>query len=233
MGKADSTQLRLLVVDDDHEILEVFRSLVSPLGYDVVGLSDSREAAQRVMNDKFDMIAVDVYMPELNGFELTTRIRASQSNRSVPVLMFTGYDDIETMRRGFDAGITFYLAKPLSASKLRGLFAAARGTMLQERRRYVRLPLRMIVDCHSGGRQFKVRSVDLGQGGILLEASGGLAEGDIAHVEFALPGASQPLKLMAKVVRKLAPDSVALQFIDPEPLELAALQCYVTSKVRD
>ena len=233
MAGETAPQLKLMVVDDDREVLDVFRTLVSPLGYDVVGLSDSREAAQRVMTDTFDMIAVDVYMPELNGFELTTRIRASESNRDVPILMFTGYDDIETMLKGFDVGISFYLAKPLSASKIRGLFAAARGTMLEEQRRCLRLPLCVDVDCRSVGRHQRVRSVNLAPGGILLEGSTGLARGDTVHLEFVLPGTSQPLELLAKVVRKVEPDFVALAFIDPGPPAQAALQSYFTSKVRD
>ncbi|MBI4166963.1 MAG: response regulator [Acidobacteria bacterium] len=225
--------LKLMVVDDDREVLDVFKILVSPLGYDVVGLSDSREAAQRVMTDKFDMIAVDVYMPDLNGFELTTRIRASQSNHDVPILMFTGYDDIETMLKGFDVGISFYLAKPLSASKIRGLFAAARGTMLEEQRRGLRLPLSIDVDCRSVGRYLRLRSVNLAPRGMLLEGSCGLKRDDTVHLEFVLPGTSKPLELLAKVVRKVEPDFVALEFVDPSMPAQAALRSYFTSKVRD
>ena len=147
--------------------------------------------------------------------------------------MITAYDEIETLRRGYAAGITFYLAKPLNVPKLRGLFAAARGMMVQERRRYARLPVRLDVVCRVGDRQFKGRSVDLAQGGILVEASGGLAEGDIAQLEFALPGVPQHLKLMAKVVWKAQSNSMALEFIDPDPLELAALRSFVAAKFRD
>lgn len=232
MADDNGSQLRLLVVDDDREVLGLFRSLVSPLGYDILGLSDSREAAQRVMTDKFDMIAVDVYLPELNGFELTTRIRASRANHNVPILMFTGYDDIETMRKGFDVGITYYLAKPLSTSKVRDLFTAARSTMLYERRHCLRLPLRIEVECRSLGRHFRVCSVNIARGGILLEGSNGLTCGDMAHLEFALPGTPQPLKFTAKVVRKIEPDFVALEFVDPGPSERTAIQSFFVSKVR-
>ena len=223
-------QLRVLAVDDEPVALEVFKAVVGSLGYDVTTLSDSREAAQRVMTEKFDLIALDVLMPLLDGFELTERIRASRTNHSVPILMLTGSDSVETMRRGYAAGITFYLAKPISAAKLRGLFKAARGMMLQERRRYGRLPLRVDVECQVGNKSFRARSVDLAQGGILLEASGEMAEGDIAEVKFALPGVRQPLKLMGKVVRKVLSEGMAVEFIDPEPPERAALHHYVTAE---
>ena len=223
-------RLKILAVDDDRIILELFKSIVGSLGYEVVTLSDSREAAQRIMTEKFDLIAVDVLMPDLDGFELAQRIRASPSNHAVPILMSTASDNIETMRRGFAAGVTLFLGKPLSAAKLRGLFGAARGLMLQEHRRYVRLPLHINVNCQGGGRRFKARSLDLSQGGILLQPSGGLAEGEVVEVEFALPGAREPLKIMAKVARKAAPERMALEFIDPAPAERAALEYYVASE---
>ena len=226
-------RLKVLAVDDDRIILELFKSIVGSLGYEVVTLSDSREAAQRIMTEKFDLIAVDVLMPGLDGFELAQRIRASPSNHAVPILMSTASDNIETMRRGFAAGVTLFLGKPLSAAKLRGLFGAARGLMLQEHRRYVRLPLYVNVNCQAGGRRFKARSLDLSQGGILLQPSGGLAEGEVVEVEFALPGARELLKIMAKVARKAPPERMALEFIDPEPEHRTALEHYVASETKE
>ena len=226
-------QLRVLAVDDDPDVLEVFKTVVGGLGWEVVAMTDSRAAAQRVLQEKFDLVALDLRMPNLDGFELTERVRASNSNRGIPILMFTGFDDIETMRKAFAVGVTFYMPKPLNVQKLRGLFKAARGVMLQERRRYIRLPLRQSVTCQAGGKRFTARSVDLGQGGILLETSCGLVEGDIAEVEFALPGASGSLKLMVRVVRTAPSEGVALEFIDPEPSERAALSNYVNLQTKE
>lgn len=225
--------LKILAVDDEIATLELFKGIVGSLGYEVVGLTDSREAAQRVMQEKFDLVALDVQMPHLNGFELTRRIRESSSNRTVPILMFTSCDDIATMREGFAAGVTFFIGKPLSVSKLRGLFAAARGMMISERRRYVRLPLGVDVICAVGERRFKVRSLDLAQGGILLQGSGGMADGEVAEIEFSVPGEKQPLKIMAKVARKSGPQGMAMEFIDPEPPDRAALKRYVTTQTED
>jgi CheY-like chemotaxis protein len=225
-------RLKVLAVDDDRIILELFKSIVGALGYEVVTLSDSREATQRIMTEKFDLIAVDVLMPDLDGFELAQRIRASPSNHAVPIIMFTSSDNIATMRRGFAVGVTLFIGKPLSAARLRALFAAARALMLQERRRYVRLPLRVDVNCQSGGKRFKAQSLDLSQGGMLLQPSGGLAEGEVVEVEFALPAEREPLKIMAKVARKASPERIALEFIDPEPEHRAALEYYVASKIQ-
>jgi CheY-like chemotaxis protein len=226
-------QLKILAVDDELATLDLFKAIVGNLGYEVVGLSDSREAAQRVMREKFDMVALDVQMPHLNGFELTRRVRQSSSNHSVPILMFTSSDDIVTMREGFAAGVTFFIGKPLSVPKVRGLFAAARGMMIEERRRYVRLPFAAEVICAVGERRYKVRGINLAQGGILLQGSCGLAPGEIAEVEFSIPGENQVLKIMGKVARKAGPQGMALVFIDPEPSDLAALKRYVIAQTPD
>ena len=109
--------LRILVVDDEPQVLEVFRTLLEPLGYEVLTTADSREAARRIEVENFDGIAVDGVMPQTDGFELTQKIRASRSNYGVPIIMFTEHDSAEIMRRAFQAGIRFFLAKPLSPEK--------------------------------------------------------------------------------------------------------------------
>lgn len=226
-------QLKILAVDDEVASLDLFRGIVEPLGYQVVGLTDSRAAAQRIMQEKFDMVALDVNMPHLNGFELAGRVRGSPLNQTVPIFMFTACNDIATMRDGYAAGVTFYIVKPLSVAKLRGLFGAARGMMIQERRRYIRLPFEADVIFSVAGRRFKGRSVDLGQGGISLRGSCGLADGDIAEVEFSVPGESRPLNIMSKVIRTPDPRDMALEFIEPEPTVRAALMRFVAAQIHD
>jgi len=223
-------ELKILAVDDETASMDLFRGIVEPLGYEVVGLMDSRAAAQRIMEEKFDMVALDVNMPNLNGFELTGRIRGSPLNETVPIFMFTGDNDIAIMRQGYAAGVTFFIVKPLSVAKLRGLFGAARGMMIQERRRYIRLPFVADVIFSAGGRRFKGRSVDLGQGGISLRGSCGMADGDIAEVEFSIPGESRPLNIMSKVIRTPDPQDMALEFIEPEPAVRAALIRFVAAQ---
>jgi CheY-like chemotaxis protein len=226
-------QLKILAVDGEIATLDLFKGIVGTLGYDGVALTDSREAAQRVMREKFDMVALHVQTPHLNGFELTRRVRESSSNHSAPILLFISNDNILTMREGFAAGITFSIGKPLSVPKVRGLFAATRGMMITERRRYIRLPFGADVICKAGGRRYRVRTIDLAQGGILLLGSCGMANSDVAEIEFTVPGESQPLKIIAEVARKSGPQGMAMVFIDPEPFDQAALERYVIDQTPD
>jgi len=108
--------LKILVVDDEQDILKLVKGLLEPLGVEVLGLADSREAAQRVNKEKFDGVFLDSRMPYLDGFGLAKSIRGSPLNGKVPIVMLSGANDVETMRKGFQAGITFFLSKPITSS---------------------------------------------------------------------------------------------------------------------
>jgi DNA-binding NtrC family response regulator len=101
--------------------------------------------------------------------------------------MLTGDGDVGTMQKAFKAGITFFLNKPVTQERLNALVAAMRGPMLKEKRRYARLPFRVEVACQLGTRRFKAESVNISEGGILLDGSGGASVGEELNLEFTLP----------------------------------------------
>jgi len=68
--------MKLRFVDEDPAALDMVKSLVGPLGYEVLALADSRQAAECVNKQKFDGLFVDVQMPDVDGFQLTSLIRA-------------------------------------------------------------------------------------------------------------------------------------------------------------
>src|SRR5208283_4228403 len=111
-GTESLMSMKLLVVDDDPAALDLIKALVEPQGYEVLALTDSRRAAECVNKQPFDGVFVDVLMPKLDGFELTKLIRASRLNSRAPIVMITASQDLETMRGGFKAGVTFFLTKP-------------------------------------------------------------------------------------------------------------------------
>ena len=145
--------MKILVVDDEPEVCKLIKTMVEPLGVEVRTSSDSREAALIVENEKFDGIMLDAAMPNLDGFDLTRKIRTTPPNQQAPIIMITGMDDVDTMRRAFKAGATFFIGKPFSREKIYAIFRTARGAMLAERRRYARLPYRTTVTCVLRGRK--------------------------------------------------------------------------------
>lgn len=249
--------LRILVVDDEVPVLRLFKNMVEPLGYEVLALEDSREAVKRLERDKFDGFVLDVHMPHLDGYELTRRVRASALNRHAPIVLVTGMNDLDAMRKGFTAGATFFLNKPFAHDRVHSLFTAVRGAMMRERRRHARLPLRTSVRCTfgpGGEKNFVASSVNVAEGGILLEPSGGLEVGQELAMEFSLPQLPEPqdavqralatpgsearprhqgpLKVRGRVVRREPPDRVGLQFLSLSAEELDVIQRYIMGAVK-
>jgi len=147
--------------------------------------------------------------------------------------MLTAYDDVETMRAGFRAGITFFLAKPPDVKYLGNLLRVMHGAMLRERRSYVRLPLRTILNCSTEKTQFKAVSVNIGEGGMLLEPSGGLEVGQEVELRFALPQNPQILNPRASVVRRAPPDRIAVHFSELSPEDRKAIQQFIAGVVKE
>lgn len=225
--------MKLLVVDDDADVLRAVKTLLESLSYEVLALTDSREALKRVERQKFDGVFIDAHMPYVDGFELVRQIRASASNSSVPIVMLTGYDDVQTMRAAFKAGITFFLGKPTSLKQLSGLLRVMNEAMLREKRSYVRLPLRTVVTCRTAKGQFTSPSVNIGEGGMLLESTGGLEAEQEIELQFSLPQAPAPVSPVAKVIRKEPPNRIAVQFVTISRDDRKVIQDYIAGVVKE
>jgi CheY-like chemotaxis protein len=188
--------LRLLLVYGKKKVANLIRETAGVLQWcEVVSLGESCKALGLLEKEKFDGVILEADMPAPNGFELTGMIRQSTLNREVPVVMLTGDQSIEIMRKGFKAGVTFCMSEPSNRERVYGLFNAIRGAMSQERRRHARLPYRTKVICFWGEHQenrFTGESVTIGEGGMSLQPSGGLEVGKEITLTFALPELEHP-----------------------------------------
>ena len=235
VNEALSMSVRLLIVDDEPPILDILKAALQRLGADVVALADSQQASEYLEREKFDGLIVDVRMPPPDGFELTRRARASALNSKIPVVMLTGLDDADTMRKGFRAGATCFLGKPVTRERVRNLYNAIRGLLLTEKRHSARLPFRTKVTCRWGtyGEKQIVQSLNVGEGGMLLQASGKLEVDQELTLEFAIPTSEKPLCMRAKVVRRESPGRIAVEFIDSTIKDREAIQQYVIGRIQE
>jgi CheY-like chemotaxis protein len=191
--------LKILVVEDDPASLELITEVLRSLEAEVRPFSNSQEAAVLVKQEKFDGILLDLEMPNLNGFALAQEVRASSWNRLTPIVIVTGREERDTMRDAFATGATFFLQKPIDKRKLGVLFRAVRGTMVENRRRYARVPLQTGVTCTVGSKVSQGRTWNLSQGGIQVEA-GYVKAGEIVRVSFRLPGSGITISAHGTVV---------------------------------
>ena len=104
----------ILVVDDDPEIREVLRLLLTGEGYRVIE-ADSGDTALELLNNSVDLVILDVMMPGLNGYAACAEMR---KNSAVPILFLTAKAQDSDKSMGFSVGGDDYLVKPFSYSEL-------------------------------------------------------------------------------------------------------------------
>jgi CheY-like chemotaxis protein len=225
--------MKILLVDDEPEVCRLFRAMVEPLGVEVRTSTDSQEAATILEDEKFDGIMLDVAMPGLDGVSLAKKIRSTPPNQQAPIIMITGLDDVETMRRSFKAGATFFLGKPFSREKIYSLFRAARGPMLAEQRRFARLPYRTTVICTRGQETFNATSVSIGEGGMGLESCGNAQVDDVVTLEFSMPDVKTPIRVSGKIQAREASGRTSVEFTDTSDACRRAIREYIYGRVTE
>jgi putative two-component system response regulator len=108
----------VLAVDDQPENLDLLEEILSTDGYLVARASDGRQALAAVEREPPDCIVLDIMMPQLDGFEVCRRLKASRRTRFIPVVMLTALSDIVDKVRGLDAGADDFLNKPVHQAEL-------------------------------------------------------------------------------------------------------------------
>ena len=225
--------MKILLVDDEPEVCRLVKTMIEPLGVEVRTSSDSQEAALILANEKFDGIMLDVAMPNLDGFELTRRIRSTPPNQQAPIIIITGFDDVDTIRHAFEAGATFFIGKPFSREKVYAIFRTARGAMLAERRRSASLPYRTSVTCAREGERFNATSISIGEGGMALESSGTAQGDDVLALEFNMPDLKKPIKVTGRIRVKEAAGRTSIEFINPSDAGRDVIREYIHDKVTE
>jgi two-component system, OmpR family, response regulator MprA len=116
METAEGPGRRVLVVDDDPDVRDAVETALELEGHGVTTAADGLAALKRLAQAEFDAVVLDVLMPNLDGFEVCRRLRAS-GNRT-PVLILTARDSEEDTIRGLDLGADDYLVKPFGLGEL-------------------------------------------------------------------------------------------------------------------
>ena len=106
------TKQRILVVDDEESIVDSVATVLGYEGFDVETANSGRSALALAQRGGFDLLILDVMLPDLDGFEVTRRLRAD--GLDVPVLFLTAKGDPEDMVEGLKIGGDDYVAKPFS-----------------------------------------------------------------------------------------------------------------------
>jgi DNA-binding response OmpR family regulator len=118
---------RILIFDDDEMVLMALGELLKPEGYDVQTVSSATEALQKLDQNDYDLLMLDVIMPEVDGFELCKKIRGLDRYKDTPIVFLTAKSREEDRVRGLEVGANLFLSKPISPDKLLGIVSDALG----------------------------------------------------------------------------------------------------------
>ena len=108
-------ETRILIIEDEEKIARFLELELNHEGYATEKASDGRTGLDKALEGHFDLIVLDVMLPELNGFEVLRRLRKTSS---VPVIMLTARDAVMDKVAGLDGGADDYMTKPFAIEEL-------------------------------------------------------------------------------------------------------------------
>ncbi len=128
-----ASNLSVLVVDDDLDIREYLQDFLQAEGYRVETLGDPTAALDRMRDEVFHLLVLDLMMPKISGLELLAQVRAVDSD--IAVIVLTGFPSLETATSSIQHDIAAYIQKPFVAAEFREAVArvARRKGLAQSR----------------------------------------------------------------------------------------------------
>ncbi len=109
---------RILIVDDDEDVLLIVQTILDNAGYTTAVARNGREGVEKAMDQTPDLILLDVMMPELSGWEVCTTLKSAAETRHIPIAMLTVKSEIRDLITGMQVGADDYITKPFTRKKL-------------------------------------------------------------------------------------------------------------------
>ncbi len=112
---------RILIIEDEESLLKLETILLTVKGYEVSGASTGVDALRKLTDEAFDLILLDIMLPDIDGFEICRQIKGIPRNAEVPVVMLTARKSDEDKERGVAVGASAYLTKPFKSAVIIGV----------------------------------------------------------------------------------------------------------------
>ena len=108
--------MNILLLEDDIILNEIIEEFLLSLNHNVTSLFDGEEALELIYDNKYDLLLLDVNVPNITGFELLKSIKENEIN--IPTIFITSLNTNDDMKKGFKIGCDDYLKKPFDLSEL-------------------------------------------------------------------------------------------------------------------
>jgi CheY-like chemotaxis protein len=192
---------RALVVDDQPEVCELLARTLQSAGLETLALQTSGDAPELLTESKFDVVFLDLHMPDLDGIELLRHIRKSLNNQTTPVILLSDDQRPSALSVAFDAGASFFLYKPFDKERILKLLRAAQGALDYRYRQTRRVALRAPVQLRWGAEVMQGETIDMSLSGVLLRASKVIPVGSPVSLSLFLAPHAKPVISEGSVVR--------------------------------
>ena len=118
IGGQIAMSIKILVVDDDPDILQLTRLTLERAGFTVRAAAGGLDAIERLKSETPDLVILDVMMPQISGWEVLDFLKNNEATAAVPVLLMTARDRPDEVEVGYEYGARYYLAKPWTRRQL-------------------------------------------------------------------------------------------------------------------
>jgi CheY-like chemotaxis protein/MinD-like ATPase involved in chromosome partitioning or flagellar assembly len=109
---------KILIIDDDLDTLRLVGLMLQRQGYQISAATNGQQGLDKAFDEDPDLILLDIMMPDMDGYEVTRRLRRNPSTMGTPILMFTAKTQLDDKVIGFEVGANDYLTKPTHPSEL-------------------------------------------------------------------------------------------------------------------
>jgi CheY-like chemotaxis protein len=226
-----ATPRRALVIEKEPAMCALMREVLESAELEVVTPAKGIENELHFDVEKYDVVLIGLGTPSENGIELVRQIRRSGFNRKTPIILFSEDQDPAALSRGFEAGASFFVYKPIDRTHLTRLIHITQGTIEHERRRFRRVPLQVKVRIKSDKAVLVGETVDISMNGALVNSPHILPLGSLIEVSLYLLDGAKPVVGLGSVARVLNNTQMGL-LLDRFPAsEIVRLQEYLIPQI--
>ena len=112
-------KIKILIADDEKDILEIMAKKITAVGFDVVTAADGVIAWEKIKTEAPDILVLDLTMPNMDGFTVLKNLRQTPPNdKWVPVIIVSALGDVKDMERGMELQADHYLVKPCTVDEI-------------------------------------------------------------------------------------------------------------------
>lgn len=191
---------KILLVDDVKLFLSMEKTFLTRQNLQIFTATSGAEAIELHRREDFDVILLDLYMPEMNGDEVCKKIRSDSTLNKVSIIMVTTSSKKEDIDLCIASGANDYITKPIDAAEL--LKKVGKYVDIPHRQK-IRALSRIEIKAHSGNRSFLAHTVNISVNGMLIESADKMNVSDVVEASLIIPGSFSSINVAGTVVRKV------------------------------